>query len=64
MVSELILARWLGHSLLGCYRTTLKQYTLTHELNSLSVRGCVADLTLTRDKVELGLNFTSWYSLI
>jgi len=29
MVSEPILARFLGHPLSGCYRTILKQYSLT-----------------------------------
>jgi len=31
MVSEPILARLLGHPLSGRYRTTFKQYSLTHE---------------------------------
>jgi len=52
MVLEPILARLLGlsgHLLSGRYRTTLKQYSPTHKLSSLSMRGCVGDPTSTRD---------------
>jgi len=47
MVLEPILVQLLGHPLLDRYRTILKQYSLTHELSNLGVRGCVGDPTST-----------------
>jgi len=31
-------------------KTILKQYSPTHELSNFDVRGCVGDLTSTRDE--------------
>jgi len=50
MVSELILARFLGHLLSDRYRTILKQYSLTHEFSSLDMRECVENPTSTRNE--------------